>query len=38
MTGVPVEGPTGILGWKDLSQEYFPKAPAPERDAELALS
>ncbi len=36
MQGVPLAGPAGIVGWRDLSEEYSRGTPSPERAAETA--
>lgn len=37
MQGVPVEGPTGIVGWRDLSEEYAQQTPKRELRTEAVI-
>jgi NTE family protein len=34
MEGVPIDSPTGVTGWKDLSEEYSQRLPALKLGAE----
>ncbi len=34
MQGVPVDDPTGVIGWRDLSEEYSQRLPTLKLDAE----
>jgi NTE family protein len=36
MEGVPIEGPTGVVGWRDLSEEYSRQAAAHNAAVEAA--
>jgi NTE family protein len=38
LKGVPLEGPSGIVGWQDLSEEYSRPSPKTEVDSEAVIS